>query len=322
MTSSTVATPVCLKTSAADPGILLEAGTNELEILVFRVGDYPYGVNVAKVREVRRLDKVTFLPGMPDAIDGVVRIRDAVVPSVDLHKYLWGSRKSVSDVDEHLVLLEFNNRMIAFRVQRIERVFRVSWQEIQPMPRCSSDHVPVTGLVLIDGRIIPLLDFESIGATLGVSGSTEVEKDLDSLRSEDAPPCPLVFVDDSQLIRRMMTDALTQVGYDEIQAFADGQEAWEYLDQLARQHTPETVRQSVAAVITDIEMPRMDGFNLTKRVREHAVLKDLPVILFSSLVSKDNEKKGRQVGATAQVSKPKWNDLTTTLAEVITEVVA
>ena len=118
----------------------------------------------------------------------------------------------------------------------------------------------------------------------------------------------------------MMEAALGQAGYEDVRIFTDGQEAWDYLQEVAQQNTSDSIRQSVSAIITDVEMPRMDGFSLTKHIREEQVLKDLPVILFSSLVSKDNEKKGRQVGATAQISKPKWEELSSTLLDVLGEV--
>lgn len=308
--------------SGLDSGILLEAGTNEVEILLFQVGQQLCGVNVAKVREVRALDQVTFLPSFPQAMDGVIRVRETVVPAVDLEKYLWGATDRVPQANERHLLLEFNDRLLAFRVQAIDRVHRVSWKDIRPMPQGAGNDVPVTGIVVIGGRIVTLLDFESIGAQLGISGSTHITGDEMTPVPGEATGCPLVFADDSPLIRRMMEDALRQAGYEDVRAFSDGQEAWGYLDGVAAANTPDTIRQVVAGVITDVEMPRMDGFNLTKRIRENAVLKDLPVILFSSLVSRDNEKKGRQVGATAQVSKPKWDDLSSTLLKVIGQVVS
>lgn len=309
------------QTSGIDSGILLEAGTNEVEILLFQVGKQLCGVNVAKVREARTLEQVTFLPSFPDSVDGVVRVRDRVVPAVDLEKYLWGTTNRGDQASERHLLLEFNDRLIAFRVQAIDRVHRVSWKDIKPMPQGTGNDAPVTGILVLGGKIVTLLDFESIGANLGISGSTQISGELTGAVSSEATRCPLVFADDSALIRRMMEDALRQAGYEDIRAFVDGQEAWDYLASLAEASSPETVRQSVAGIITDVEMPRMDGFSLTKRIRENPVLKDLPVILFSSLVSKDNQKKGQQVGATAQVSKPKWEDLSATLVEVLGQVV-
>ncbi len=306
--------------SGIDSGILLEAGTNEVEILLFQVGKQLCGVNVAKVREARKLEQVTFLPNFPDAIDGVVRVRDTVVPAVDLEKYLWGTTERGDQANERHLLLEFNDRLIAFRVQAIDRVHRVSWKDIKPMPQGTGNNAPVTGILVLGGRIVTLLDFESIGANLGISGSTHISGELTSVAASNTTRCPLVFADDSALIRRMMEDALHQAGYEDVRAFADGQEAWDYLCEVAKANTANSVRQTVAGIITDVEMPRMDGFSLTKRIREDPVLKDLPVILFSSLVSRDNEKKGQQVGATAQVSKPKWEELSSTLVEVLGEV--
>ena len=309
------------RASTFDTGILLEAGTNELELLVFEVTGQLFAVNVAKVREARTLEHATFLPLFPDSVEGMVRVRDTVVPAVDLHKYLWGSVQAGTRTGEKLLLLEFNNQLIAFRVAAVDRVHRVSWKEILPLPPGTGQDVPVTGLVLLDGKIVVLLDFESIGVKLGISGSLQVSEHLATASIPAEIPCRLVFADDSALIRRMMHDTLERAGYQDVHIFADGQEAWDYVAELARHHTPESIRESVAAIITDIEMPRMDGLSLTKQVRQHPVLKDVPVILFSSLVSRDNEKKGRQVGATAQISKPKWEDLSSTLVEVLDQVV-
>ena len=308
--------------SAASSGILLEAGTNEVEILVFEVGQQPCGVNVAKVREARPLEPLTFLPEHPDSVEGVVRVRDLVVPTVDLCKYLWGTAAQNDEASQRHLLLEFNNRTIAFRVQAIDQVHRVSWRNILPIPNGLGKDVPLTGIVLLNGKMVLLLDFESIGATLGISGSTILPQDLVCNPAPQTKAYPLVFADDSALIRRMMLDALAAAGYPDVRVFADGEEAWGYLRDIADRSTPESISRTVSGVITDIEMPRMDGFTLTKRIREHTTLKDVPVILFSSLISKDNEKKGIQVGATAQVSKPKWEELSSMLLEILGRVVS
>jgi two-component system, chemotaxis family, chemotaxis protein CheV len=305
--------------ASRDAGILLEAGTNEVEILAFTVGNLRCGVNVAKVREARVLETVTALPHFPDCVEGVVRVRDTVVPAVDLQRYLWGIACEADSASQRHLVLEFNDRQIAFRVQGIDRVYRLSWSAIKPPPHGIGDSVPLTGIVLIDGQLLSLLDFEWIGAQLGLSGHTRLEGDA-TVAPAPARPCRLVFADDSALIRRMMSDALDQAGFKDHAAFEDGQDAWNHLHQLANNRTKETIGELVACVITDIEMPQMDGFNLTRQIRSHPVLCDLPVILFSSLVSKDNEKKGAQVGATAQISKPKWSELTAALTGVLNEV--
>lgn len=307
--------------SAASQDILLDAGTNEVEILVFQVGEQHCGVNVAKVREVHAVERITFLPRCPESVDGVIRVRNTVVPAVDLRKYLWGSRRRGSRADERHLLLEFNNQCIAFRVDSVDRVHRMSWEDILPTPQGLGKEVSVTGITLLEGRIITLLDFESIGAKLGLGGGIRFSEELTAKATPVCARCPLVFADDSALIRCMMEDALGQAGYEDVRVFSDGQETWEYLQEVARRNTSASISQSLSAVITDIEMPRMDGFRLTQQIREDQVLKDLPVILFSSLVSKDNEKKGRQVGATAQISKPKWDELSSTVLGVLGEVI-
>lgn len=306
--------------SSAENGILLEAGTNEVEILVFKVAGHFCGVNVAKVREVRNHESATHLPQSPDAVDGAVRVRDDVVPLINLQQILWGAEAETVAGEEQL-LLEFNGQLIAFRVQGVDRIYRVSWKDFIPLPHCPGMEAPVTGVILIEGRIVTVLDFEAIGAVLGINGATQQVAGNGSEAITASIRPPVVFADDSPLIRRMLDDALAQAGYENRLGFSDGQEAWDYLGELAQSHSTTTIRKSVAGVISDIEMPRMDGFSLTRRIRENSVLKDLPVVLFSSLISKDNEKKGRQVGATAQISKPRWEELTDTLVNVLGEVV-
>ena len=310
-------------TSPADAGVLLEAGTNEVEILVFRVGDQRFGVNVAKVREVRNTERVLHLPRYPEAVLGALQVRSAVVPLVDLRKFLGGYDEDQQNGDQQAdLLLEFNDRLVAFRVQGIDRVFRVSWKDLMPLPKCPGMEAPVTGIILLEGGIITLLDFETIGAVLGVNGDGRLKPQVKSADSARRSQRPLVYVDDSPLIRRMLGDALTQAGYGNIQGFTDGQEAWDYLARIATESSTGGIGERVSCVISDIEMPRMDGFHLTKRIRENATLQTVPVVLFSSLISKDNEKKGKQVGATAQVSKPKWEDLASTLTQLLDQVIA
>lgn len=310
------------KASPIDSKILLEAGTNEVEILVFKVADRFCGVNVAKVREVRTHEAATRLPQSPHAMDGVVRLRDDVIPLVDLEQVLWNTSTGATtgDAEQHLIL-EFNDQTIAFRVQGVDRIHRVSWQKFIPLPRCPGLDAPVTGVILIEGRIVTILDFEAIGVSFGMNGCLPKAEASDPASPATAVRPPIIYADDSPLIRRMLDDALVQAGYKDRQGFSDGQEAWKYLEKLAREHSPETLRAVCAGVISDIEMPRMDGFTLTRSIRENPVLKDLPVVLFSSLISKDNEKKGIQVGATAQISKPRWEDLSATLMAAIDQVV-
>jgi two-component system chemotaxis response regulator CheV len=300
--------------SAIDTGILLEAGTNEAEVLVFRIRGRRFGVNVAKVREVLPLETVTDIPRSHTAVDGLVDVREAVMPLVNLGKYLYADESTSDDnTSDSLLLLEFNKQNIAFRVQGVERIFRVSWKDTLPAPQLGEDASPVTSILRQKEGLVPLLDFESICATIGLSGMATTLDSIPKVESVERSHMPIIFADDSRLICEMIKDSLVEAGYTSVKGFSDGQDAWNYLAPLAENSTPEDIRSKVACIVTDIEMPRMDGLNLTKKIREHPVTADLPVIVFSSIATKDNEKKGLQVGATAQVSKPHYDDLVATV---------
>ncbi|MFN3151860.1 chemotaxis protein [Bremerella sp.] len=287
-------------------GILLEAGTNEAEILVFEVGGQTFGVNVAKVKEVLGITKVTALPEGHPAIEGVVRIRQEVVTLIHLGHFLYGDTPEVASKDSDcLLLLEFNQRPIAFRVNRVHRIYRVSWKATRPLPMTPGMNAPITSVVLIDGKLVQILDFESIGAD--VAGVCD--ESSSGVSRIDAPNIPVVFAEDSRMISEMLSDHLQEAGFTNMHGFVDGQAAWEYLEAVAEDETTDTIREKVGILITDIEMPRMDGFSLAKHVRMHPVLGSLPIVIFSSLVSRDNEKKGQQVGVDIQVPKPRYGEL-------------
>ncbi len=297
-------------------GILLEAGTNEAEILVFEVGGQTFGVNVAKVKEVLGITKVTALPEGHPSIEGVVRIRQDVVTLIHLGHFLYGDVPEVASHDgDCLLLLEFNQRPLAFRVNRVHRIYRVSWKATRPLPVTPGMEAPITSVVLIDGKLVQILDFESIGAE--VAGICDEPASDPSISRVEAPNIPVVFAEDSRMISEMLGDHLRDAGFTNVHGFIDGQAAWEYLEDLAEGETVDSIRDKVGILITDIEMPRMDGFSLSKHVRMHPVLGSLPIIIFSSLVSRDNEKKGAQVGVDTQVPKPRYGQLLEKTREMV-----
>jgi two-component system chemotaxis response regulator CheV len=294
-----------LQARVCDSAVLLEAGTNEVEILVFVCGGSRFGVNVAKVREVLRVGEVTAIKSAHPAVEGVVRIRDLVVSLVNLSQYLFpGEAGSVPVADDQMLLLEFNREQIAFRVQRTERIHRLSWTKVVPVPQLLGANVPVSAVLELQGDLVPMLDFESIGDKLGMLqelGSGEaVGQERLALRALR----PIAFADDSSMVRARLRDEMKVAGYTSVRVFADGMEACQYLSSLGEDSPAGEASSHVAGLITDVEMPRMDGLTLTRHVRQHPLWKDLPVVIFSSIASKDNEKKGTQVGATAQVIKP------------------
>ncbi|MEQ8790716.1 MAG: chemotaxis protein [Pirellulaceae bacterium] len=302
--------------AAADTGILLEAGTNEVEVLAFHVGRQRFGVNVAKVREVLSIDTITAMPEGHPAVDGMVRVRNEVVTLVNLARYLYGVEEEVERNAGTMLLLEFNEHLLAFRVTDVDSIVRASWQQSCPIPDVMGIKAPVTSVLLLGRDLLPMLDFESIGASIGLQG--HVRQDAGMPPADAVDHAPIIYAEDSKMISQMIFDALKEAGFLNVQGFPDGHDAWNHLlSVVAETSNPAELSQRVACLITDVEMPRCDGLSLTRRVREHNLLKDLPVVVFSSLVSRDNEKKGMQVGATAQVSKPKYKELIQTIEKIL-----
>lgn len=304
--------------TSIDHGILLEAGTNEAEVLAFRVCGARFGVNVAKVREVVPLERLTPIPHSHPAIDGLAEVREMVIPLINLRKFLFDDAEHrAADGTENLLLLEFNNIHTAFRVEEVERIYRVSWKDTRPVPQLGENSCPVTSVLRQKDGLLPMLDFESICAIVGLGGMSVDLESIDKERSKAQAELPIVYADDSQLVRAMVKDSLHEAGFNHLRGFPDGQDAWDYLSDLASNSTDRNIHEKVACIVTDVEMPRMDGLSLTKKIRQNAILAGVPVVVFSSIATKDNQKKGLQVGASAQVSKAKYDEL----VEAVTKLV-
>jgi len=274
-------------------------------------------VNVAKVRKVLRVGEVTAMKTAHPALEGVVRIRDLVVSLVNLSRYLFpGDDCHTPSPDDQMLLMEFNREQIAFSVQRTERIHRLSWSKVVPIPNLPGMNAPVTAVLELQGNLVPMLHFETIGDVFGMVSDRGAGGVPTAELAQRRAERPIIFADDSSMVRARLHDELTAAGYKDVRGFADGMEAWQYLSKLAEANGSEAL-QKVAGLITDVEMPRMDGLTLTRMVRQYAILKDLPVLVFSSIASKDNEKKGTQVGATAQVTKPRYDELTRRLDQVV-----
>ncbi|MBN2475150.1 MAG: chemotaxis protein CheV [Pirellulales bacterium] len=304
-----------------DTGILLEAGTNELEILIIEVAGGWYGVNVAKVREVLEAVPPTRLPECHRAVEGSVNIRGRVVELVNLAEFFGADDETTqARPSDRMLIMEFNQQLIAFRVHAVDTIIRTSWANVQPMPRFDTSSAPVTSIVPLEDRMVLMLDFEAIGMAVGMTGQSLLDPEQPQTAAgplESILFGPVVFAEDSATTHKLLQNELRLSGCPNYRGFHDGRAAWEHLCELAAGLTPETIREKLAGVISDVEMPQMDGFSLTRSIREHPVLGDVPVVLFSSIVSKDNEKKGLQVGADAQIAKGNYRDLVQTLAEVI-----
>lgn len=300
-------------TSNKRSDILLESGTNELEILVFTLDNQRFGVNVAKVREVIEPLNVNHLPHAHPAVLGVFQLRHTVTPLIDLRKAL---KKSGSDPAEgKIVIMEFNDARVGFLVESVEQIYRVGWKAVAAMPDLEGvREAPLTSIAHIGDHMVLMLDFEKIMFDIG--GVDLFEQAAQRLtHGTGRGDHRVMLAEDSNLMRQLITTNLVKAGYDNLVVCHDGEEAWEQLQKgVALDGEP-----PVDLLITDIEMPKMDGLYLTRCVKEHEKLKKIPVIVFSSLVSEDNQKKCDAVGADAQITKPQLDELVNLLDRLLQE---
>lgn len=293
--------------------ILLESDTNELEIVEFRIDEVDwhgnvvpchYGVNVAKVREIIRLPQISRVVNAKPGVEGMIKLRDKVITIINLAKVL--GKETGEMVADRVVVLEFNNLMVGVLVHSVSRIYRISWKNVEP-PSRSVHSDQVTGLVKMDDRIILVLDFEKI---VGELCSDSALKPLDEAVLLDSTVHnrgrkTVLVADDSLFIRNTMCNTLRQAGYI-VEEAEDGSMAWEMIQKKMEQSTQEgsDIRSILSLLITDVEMPQMDGLHLTSLVRKTDMLKDIPVVIFSSLASEDNKRKWVGLGANHILTKP------------------
>ncbi|MEK6799581.1 MAG: chemotaxis protein [Planctomycetota bacterium] len=294
--------------------ILLESGTNELEVLVFTLGKQRYGVNVAKVREVIEPLPVTKLPESHAAVSGMFQLRDSVTPLIDLHACLHLQRDpEVSETK--IIIMEFNDARVAFAVNAVEQIYRVNWKEVSAVPDVEGvNKAPITSIAYIKGDMVLMLDFERL--VFEISGVDLFEEHAARIgKGVSREDTKVLLAEDSRAMRALIQSNLQKAGYTDIAMANDGQEAWDILEANAAAQG----NAGVDLLITDIEMPRIDGLHLTRRIRGHVQLKSLPIVIFSSLVSIDNDKKCQSVGADAQITKPQLDQLVDLIDRLVGE---
>ncbi len=295
-------------------GILLESGTNEIEIMEFTIDGNLYGINVAKVREIIMADKVKPMPHTHPAVEGIFKPRDILLTVVDLPMYLTGvpSKKEERDL---FIITNFNNLFIAFRVHTVEGICRISWRDIQKPDKTvtGGEEGVATGIAQCGKDLVTILDFEKIVAEIAPETGIQLSE-IEKMGHRERNASPIVIAEDSILLSKMMTEALSKAGYTNITKFNNGQEAWDYLLTLKNE---EDLKSRVSLVITDIEMPMMDGHRLTKLIKSDEKLKSIPIIIFSSLINHEMEIKGKQLGADEQLSKPEIGHLVEVIDQLL-----
>ncbi|MDR3087015.1 MAG: chemotaxis protein [Azoarcus sp.] len=300
------------------------AGTNKLEILLFTLGidqrterRETFGINVFKVREVMRTPAITAAPEMPSSVEGMVSLRGVLVPVVDLAKYVGVGKDTQHDI---MIVTEYNGHTQGFLVEAVDTILRLDWAQMRVPPDMLTAHMGglVTAVTeLADNRLVMLLDVEKV-----LSETTHY--DNDNLIFKDIKPIPdaerytVVFADDSSVARKQIVQTLDLIGVKYVGA-VNGRKAWEELTRIAETATASghKITDYVSLVLTDVEMPEMDGYILTRHIKSDPRFAGVPVVMHSSLSGMSNQQLGLSVGVDEYVPKFEPQRLSQTLRRLI-----
>jgi two-component system, chemotaxis family, chemotaxis protein CheV len=295
------------------------AGTNHLEVLLFSLGtddgtgrNEVFGINVFKVREVLNMPTITSAPEMPEGVEGFVSLRGEMVPIINLQKFC---NLQSNDEPRILMITEYNTLVQGFLVSAVDTIQRLNWEQVKEPPPLISSRMG--GLVtavseLPDKRLVMIMDVEKVLADAGGFYDEEV---FDGIKKIDqSKPRTILFADDSAIARKQIIQALDHMGVKHISC-VNGADAWKLLDKLATKCELEErdITTEIDAILTDVEMPEMDGYVLTQKIKADPRLQHLPVIMHSSLTASANQNMGKGVGADAYVPKFQPRELAETL---------
>lgn len=297
-----------------DTKILLENGTNELEILEFTLAGHSYGINVAKIREIITYETVTPVPNSHPSIEGIFMPRDTMITAIDLKNCLG---RGESDQSGLFIITNFNKLDIAFHVENVLGIHRVSWRDIiKPDATISTSEESVSiGIVKKNDKLIIILDFEKIVSDINPETGLKISE-ITEMGPRERSNVPILIAEDSPLLNKLIVDSLRKAGYVNLIHTENGQRAYDVICQCKEDGT---LKDHVRILITDIEMPEMDGHRLTKLVKSDPATADIPVIFFSSLVNDEMRRKGEALGANAQLSKPEIGNLVRIVDQLVSE---
>jgi two-component system chemotaxis response regulator CheV len=290
------------------------AGTNKMEILLFKLGsEEKFGINVFKVKEVCQAGKITRTPNMPNGVDGIVSLRGHVMPVLNLANFM---NMNPATKHETMLVAEYNRHILGFLVEGVDRIIRVDWDKVRPTEGMLSDKgALITAITeLEDGSLVSILDVEQILANAfgeGVVGNVE--------RVESDRELCVFYADDSMVARRKISEVLDKMGVKHIQA-NNGREGWERLRAMAdsAQSAGVNLHDQIQVILTDAEMPEMDGYVLTQYIKGDRRFDDIPVVMHSSLSSDANRAMGKRVGVDYYVPKFDSMILSSTLRPLLT----
>lgn len=301
------------------------AGTNRLEVLLFTLGDAAanaraelYGINVFKVREIMHPPEITRAPDVPVAVEGIVNIRGVVIPVIDLARFC-GIQSS--EKPKLLIVTEYNNNVQGFLVRSVANLERLDWGNVKAPPPMLTNRMGglVTAVAeLTDGRLVMLMDVEKVLAeTAGLYDDNTL---YEGIRSRASGEATVLFADDSSVARGQIAKTLDRMGFKHVGS-RNGAEAWVKLNELAEraEFAGRKVSDEVRLIITDVEMPEMDGYVFTRKIKNDPRFGKIPVVMHSSLSARANEELGKSVGADAYVSKFRPRDLAATIEAILAQ---
>jgi len=296
--------------------ILLESGTNEMEIIEFYVGHQAFGINVQKLKEIILFDRsnLTTIPGSNPSMLGTLLLRGVTYPLIDLKKHL-NQRQLKEDVSTEravVMVCEFNHRINGFKVDGVNQIHRISWSDVEPLAPFINQYKPrFTGSIHIEDREILLLDLEHIVGEFDPESVLDENNKIDTSaagqeRFARRQQIKILMAEDSTIIRTNIEKVLRDAGFTGLEMFVDGEKCYQRILQLKMQadEAGEDICQHLNLLISDIEMPKMDGLTLCRKVKEELGYKHLPVLLFSSLINPPMEGKCDSVGADGYAAKP------------------
>jgi len=292
----------------------MESGTNELEIVEFGVGKNKFGINVMKVKEILNPALVVAVPHAHPYIEGIMELRGEVLPVINVATALQ-LPPSIHPEQDKFIVAEFNQQKTVFHVHAVSQIHRISWEQIEkPSDMYQGAESMVLGVIKLGGDMILFLDFEKLLLEINPDSGIKIS-DVKKMGPRERSEKRIVIAEDSPMLRKLLNDTLQEAGFQTLEFFENGQDALDYLEQTKTDEGDPC--SNVQLVITDIEMPQMDGLHLTRRIKENEVLSKLPVILFSSLITDELYHKGMTVGADAQISKPNIDELVSKIDQLI-----
>lgn len=291
------------------------AGTNRLELLLFRLGGSQlYGINVFKVREAIPCPPLTKMPNAHPVVRGVASIRGQTVSIVDLSQSI-GRRAFQQEADSFVILTEYNRSVQGFLVSKVDRIINISWSEVMPPPAASGAQTYMTAITKVDDQIVQIIDVEQVLAeVMGIHTTVSSTIADDAQQQNREQKKHVLVVDDSSVARNQIKRTMEQIGIETTIA-KNGREALELLHGWAQQGL--NITEHVALMISDIEMPEMDGYTLTAEVRKDASLKNLQILLHTSMSGTFNQALVQKVGANRFLPKFSPDELAAEVQQLI-----